>query len=690
MPSVDPASVRGARSLLFWGGVVAAPVAALMILFADGDGGLRIAAVVAVLAVVVIGLSGTLRGGMASLDRVEEAIFDESDALREDLREDIKTAVRAVHKSLVEKQHGSAGEVADLRARITHLETGPPAAAPEPPPQARADRPGDDQPESEQPRYEVPAMIEQQRDGDWQYANDLQGSARRDPVNDRGRSGAAGSRWAETDGRGRPRYGAGYADERDGRWTAEQQWPAERADRGWTGQPADQQRWAADPRADQSRTDQSRADQSWTDQSWAEQPAAPRWTEPPADPRRAADARYADAARWAAEEPAGTRYVPGRTDRAGYGAEAARAAAGHPAAEGWVAGYPDGGYGSAATDGYADPRAALPEGYADPRAAAATDGYADPRAAAATGGYADLQAARTDGYGIPAVTHAADERWPDPRADRRWADDRYTDPRGADPRQPDARHADPRHADPRPAEHRRAEARPADPRYADQRPAADQPADQRWTEPADARYADRAEPAEGRYADRAEPAEGRYAERADAAGYAEPTRYGAARHRAQRYEELSRYTERAAARHAEEEATRYAETAGNPRWTEDRHAEERFAGRYADARYEQRPETRWAEPRGESRWTDARNVQRPAESRSAGSRYAEQSRHAEEARIAEARAAEARAAERSVPSAHNRRDRYADAAARPAGAQPSYRDEARGYAAQGYRAGETW
>ncbi|MDI5941979.1 hypothetical protein QLR68_28385, partial [Micromonospora sp. DH15] len=47
--------------VLFWIGVALAPVAALILLVADGNGPLRFAAVLAILAVVLIGLSIALR-----------------------------------------------------------------------------------------------------------------------------------------------------------------------------------------------------------------------------------------------------------------------------------------------------------------------------------------------------------------------------------------------------------------------------------------------------------------------------------------------------------------------------------------------------------------------------------------------------------------------------------------------------
>ena len=69
---------------LFWVGVAIAPVAALILLVADGNGPLRFAAVLAILAVVLIGLSIALRadGGQAGAEELREEI----DQLRRELR----------------------------------------------------------------------------------------------------------------------------------------------------------------------------------------------------------------------------------------------------------------------------------------------------------------------------------------------------------------------------------------------------------------------------------------------------------------------------------------------------------------------------------------------------------------------------------------------------------------------------
>ena len=61
--SVAPAdkSTPTLLTVLFWVGVGLAPLAALILLIADGNGSLRFGAVLAILAVVLIGLSIALR-----------------------------------------------------------------------------------------------------------------------------------------------------------------------------------------------------------------------------------------------------------------------------------------------------------------------------------------------------------------------------------------------------------------------------------------------------------------------------------------------------------------------------------------------------------------------------------------------------------------------------------------------------
>ncbi|AEB47633.1 hypothetical protein [Micromonospora maris] len=158
MPATVPTDPRSKQLLtaLFWGGVALAPVAALILLVADGNGPLRFAALLAILAVVLIGLSITLRGDNGHEQYTEE-LREELDELRRELRSEIVAAAQRGNQALDELQRvqqtlaglrrtadaagSSAGDAAPAsaepvgggRARV---------AAPEPPPPAPfADRP---------------------------------------------------------------------------------------------------------------------------------------------------------------------------------------------------------------------------------------------------------------------------------------------------------------------------------------------------------------------------------------------------------------------------------------------------------------------------------------------------------------------------------------------------------------------
>lgn len=117
-PTEEPRR-RPLLTVLFWLGVGLAPIAALLLLVGQGNGPLRIAAVLAVLAVVLIGLSIALRGDAESvrLD-LEETLLEELDDLRGELRNDIATAARATHKAFGEKLLAVQGEIEQLRSQL--------------------------------------------------------------------------------------------------------------------------------------------------------------------------------------------------------------------------------------------------------------------------------------------------------------------------------------------------------------------------------------------------------------------------------------------------------------------------------------------------------------------------------------------------------------------------------------------
>jgi hypothetical protein len=139
MPAADTHEDRRGGKLLvalFWVGMALAPVAALLLLLGQSAGSLRIAAVLAVIAVVMIGLSITLRRDAESVRiEMEEVLLDEIDMLRDDVREDIATATRASHRSLTEKLQAMQVALDQMRAQlnIASVGLGRPDGKPVPP-----------------------------------------------------------------------------------------------------------------------------------------------------------------------------------------------------------------------------------------------------------------------------------------------------------------------------------------------------------------------------------------------------------------------------------------------------------------------------------------------------------------------------------------------------------------------------
>ncbi|MFC4019775.1 hypothetical protein ACFOW4_17785 [Micromonospora sp. GCM10011542] len=104
-------------TVLFWVGVALAPVAALILLVADGNGPLRFAAVLAILAVVLIGLSIALRpDGDAAAARSDE-LLDEIEELRRELRGEIVAAAQRGNQALDQAQRAQEA-VAAVRRRL--------------------------------------------------------------------------------------------------------------------------------------------------------------------------------------------------------------------------------------------------------------------------------------------------------------------------------------------------------------------------------------------------------------------------------------------------------------------------------------------------------------------------------------------------------------------------------------------
>ncbi|WP_262282709.1 hypothetical protein [Micromonospora sp. MA102] len=128
--SVAPAENRSPQLLtvLFWIGVALAPLAALILLVADGNGPLRFGAVLAILAVVLIGLSIALRaesgGGVSGAEELREEI----EQLRRELRSEIVAAAQRGNQALDQAQR-TQESVTALRRRLDAAAAGIAAAA---------------------------------------------------------------------------------------------------------------------------------------------------------------------------------------------------------------------------------------------------------------------------------------------------------------------------------------------------------------------------------------------------------------------------------------------------------------------------------------------------------------------------------------------------------------------------------
>ncbi|MEU4774125.1 hypothetical protein [Micromonospora sp. NPDC023644] len=103
-------------TVFFWAGVALAPVAALILLVADSNGPLRFAAVLAITAVVLIGLSIALRRDGAGPARTEE-LLDEIEQLRRELRGEIVAAAQRGNQALDQAQRAQE-EITALRRRL--------------------------------------------------------------------------------------------------------------------------------------------------------------------------------------------------------------------------------------------------------------------------------------------------------------------------------------------------------------------------------------------------------------------------------------------------------------------------------------------------------------------------------------------------------------------------------------------
>nr|WP_225853719.1 hypothetical protein [Micromonospora sp. AMSO31t] len=128
--SVAPAENRTPQLLtvLFWIGVALAPLAALILLVADGNGSLRFGAVLAILAVVLIGLSVALRAESGGGASGAEELREEIEQLRRELRGEIVAAAQRGNQALDQVQR-TQESVTAMRRRLDAAAAGIAAAA---------------------------------------------------------------------------------------------------------------------------------------------------------------------------------------------------------------------------------------------------------------------------------------------------------------------------------------------------------------------------------------------------------------------------------------------------------------------------------------------------------------------------------------------------------------------------------
>jgi hypothetical protein len=104
---------------MFWTGVALSPLAALLVLMSSGTQALRMAALLAIAAVVLVGLSIMLRPDASQVRaELEDSLFGEIDGLRAAVRSDITSAARATHKSLSDKLQDMYEHVEALRGQL--------------------------------------------------------------------------------------------------------------------------------------------------------------------------------------------------------------------------------------------------------------------------------------------------------------------------------------------------------------------------------------------------------------------------------------------------------------------------------------------------------------------------------------------------------------------------------------------
>jgi hypothetical protein len=104
---------------LFWGGVGLAPVAILILLFGQGTGSIRVAVTLAVLTMVMLGVSIAMRPSIEMLRiDIEHRVLDEMERVRIRTRDDISNAARNTHRALTDRIGVLTTSVEELRSQL--------------------------------------------------------------------------------------------------------------------------------------------------------------------------------------------------------------------------------------------------------------------------------------------------------------------------------------------------------------------------------------------------------------------------------------------------------------------------------------------------------------------------------------------------------------------------------------------
>jgi len=134
MPASETQDLRRLRvlSVLYWGGIGLAPLTILILMFGTGTGALRIAVIFAVMSVVAIAISITMRRDTDLVKyQLQHMVIDHTEQVRAEIRHDLMTASRNTYHALSDKLAALAETVEVLRRELEEaLESAPAGGLP--------------------------------------------------------------------------------------------------------------------------------------------------------------------------------------------------------------------------------------------------------------------------------------------------------------------------------------------------------------------------------------------------------------------------------------------------------------------------------------------------------------------------------------------------------------------------------